>query len=115
MRANQQVGSSTEYKHYLKIKKDIQAGLVPKEILSGFAEMEERYKYVEYSPPSFLKKVWDIFNEVRMVCPYEHPINYSDLLAYQTLMRVEISPHDVRLVMLWDTFWYKYYNKYHSR
>jgi len=114
MKANQMVGSSTEYKHYLKIKKDIKAGLVPKEFLSGFQELEDKYKFVEYAPPYFIKKAWDINQEIRSVKPFESPINYTDLYHYQQMMRIEISPSEVRLILLWDTLWYKYYNKYHN-
>lgn len=112
MKATRQVGSSSEYKHYLKIKKDIALGLVPESLVEGFKDMEKLYEHVNYIPPSFLSTAWATYWEIRGTKSIDNPVNHLDILAYQQVMRIQLLPSEVKTIFWWDTIYYKYYNKF---
>lgn len=93
----------------------MKAGLVPEVFLEGIKELEEQFKYVEYTPPSIIRKAWDAFWSIRNTKIPETPVCHQSIYYYSKVMRIELSPYEVKLILSWDDSWYKYYKQYSSK
>lgn len=106
---------ASEYKHYLKMRGEYEAGKLKPVFHPLFLEMHEKYRFVSYRPPYILKNAWATYWDVRNTKAVETPITHQDILAYITLMRRELLPIEVELIFGWDDCYYKYYHKYRPK
>lgn len=104
------VGPTTEYKAYLKVKTDIDAGR--KQPNNWFHEKDAIYKDMFIEPSPYLYNAWATFWDIRTTKFDETPITHQDILAYITLMKKDMLPQEVSICTTFDTYYYKYLAKY---
>lgn len=119
MRASKKLGpqtQSTEYTAYLNLKNAYENGVMHPMFVDSFKKLEEKYqKYTEnFKPHTLLSIAWEAYWDIRITKAIEQQVSHVDIKAYSDIMRIDLSPDEVRLILGWDRLYYKYYNKYQS-
>lgn len=104
------VGPTSEYKVYLKLKKDIDEGRKAESV--WFKEKREVYKDIFIQPSAPLANAWATFWSIRLTKFDDNTIIHQDILAYQSLMRIDLLPQEVNLITTFDSCYYHNIAKY---
>lgn len=103
-------GDTTEYTAYQNLKKAKDAGLLNPAFHKAFDKLEQKFQKWTHSfkPHPLMRFAWGAFWDIRLTKPFEHPITYPDIQAYCQMMRIDLSPEEVRLITGWDRVYYKH-------
>lgn len=99
-------------KHYTSLVNQIEKLNLP-QLPQHIMDAEAMLKLdLNYSPPGVLKQAVNTFWALRARTDINNSIQYSELLAYKTLMDIELTPRDIDVVLvLDDTYRTQYYKE----
>lgn len=115
MEASKNIGSASEFAHHVKLIKDYELGLLPKELEPEVNRIRNKIsKLTSFEPHPVLQNAYSAFRELRSTKTYESPIAHTDMRAYEELYGIKLQIWEVKLILQLQGQWYKSHEKHHK-
>lgn len=77
-------------------------------IIEKYKSLEEEYSLLNVKPPIEFYKPWTGYWIIRNTIMSDRMVTFTDILAYNELMKAELSPLESKLIVDFDRMFYRY-------